>query len=295
MKSAAIDIGSARTKIMIAEKLSNGGYDFSSSAIDTALSGLIADNNLKAAEQKIVEVVETIYQKISDENIGNYLFTGTQIFREKPELATGVLAITDRFKVLSPEEEAIFFYKGIELEEKLQPNEYWALDIGGGSIQLIWSPEAGDCISLPLGTYALEKKFQSDMTKAIGFSHPEWQQMISTLKQDFKDTSFEHSKNKTLIIGSNIMGDFFESALGKRSFQLEDINQLAHQIDGKPYPELYPLFPANHGFMHGSDKLLAVIAAVLSLGNFKEATATNGSLSKSLCQLLIDNPEVIRI
>lgn len=295
MKSAVIDIGSARTKLTVAEKTVDGKYVFTGSAYDTAISSLVNDGKITEAQDVVRNILHELSTKLSNENIDRAFFSGTHVFREQPALHIAAQEVAKEFSVLTPDQEANYFYSAIEIEESLQPNEFWALDVGGGSIQLVWSDQKGDYLSAPCGTYSLEKKFQADLTHALDKGGSEWRAMAEDVKSALKSVPFSQSNNKMLVVGSNVMADFFVSALQQsRPYCLEDINLLVEKISGKVYKDLYSLFPANSGFMHGADKLLAVICTVIELGRFEKIIPTNASLSKGICQLLLEKPDVLK-
>ena len=113
-------------------------------------------------------------------------------------------------------------------------------------------------------------------------------------KQSDGTYQFSNTSYDTAISGLLNEGKKIEAQKIVKNILAEIIIKLANENIDCSYEQTYDIFPLNRGFMHGADKLLAVIIAVISCGEFKNIIATNASLSKGMCRLIIEKPNVIK-
>lgn len=166
-----------------------------------------------------------------------------------------------------------------------------AVDVGGGSVQIVWGDEPEKHLSMPIGTYRLEREYQTLAGVFIESGSTDAKKMGERVRDELGALAryTPSLRGRTLVFGSNVMRDFLASALKKIGLnrpeglvQREDLDTLFQSCAGRLYadgPTTFHLIPR---FMFGADKLLIVAAAVMDSLDAKNARATNASISKGL-------------
>jgi len=270
---AVIDVGTARTKVLVATK-GAPDLDYSSFAIEASPAKELESRGAEAAAKTVAAVLEEALSRVRELGAQRYCAVGAHIFREG---ASGKLLIAEAkkhvaaFSILSPQQEARVFYSALNLERP--PSDFVAADVGGGSVQLVWGPDEGQSDSAPVGTFSLEKRFQRSLEVAIHPDDQAWADASREVTAAFTGKLPRSLRPSTIIVGSNIMETFFRRTLcatgihtaPRSSFDRSELVALAQMIGGKPYSDSYKLFPENSNFLHGADKLLIVVIALMDV------------------------------
>lgn len=289
---AILDFGTARTKILVARR-SGGRVSYDSASVETrfgdAMDGVASSGSASHGFTGLLDLVGDAANRLG---ATAFRCIATEAFRSSTQLESVARAIRARFgnlTILDPHTEAKLFYQSVGLVECLE--DYFAVDIGGGSVQLVWGVESDQYLTLPLGTYRLEKEYQRRLGIFIEARSLELEGMRHRVLRDLEvlGARFSLPCGRTLVFGSNIMSDFFASAfraigLERQAGQLRrgDVDALFNSCSGRRYDELADYFPINPGFLFGADKLLVVVAAVMDALGVPEARVTNASISKGL-------------
>jgi hypothetical protein len=299
-KVAVVDLGAARTKVAIAW-LSANELTIETTAVEVSLAEAALARDGSEIDKAVRRLSREVMEVIDSANAGRAVYLGAQAFRVGGA-ASQLVAAAERcfpnFSVLSPEQEAGIFFRDVGADRK--SSNYVAIDVGGGSVQFAWGPEPNQCKSQPVGTFALEKDYQQDKSTAIEPGSKVWRSMRQCVLEAFRSEVSSNTSGIEVVIGSNVMASFFESAAHAASLDVGPgtltgtaVRQLAHLIGGKPYSQSYFLFPEKPGFIHGADKLLVVIEAFMSLLNCDIVSGTNASTSRGMCRLLLDDPSAL--
>jgi len=298
MAVAIVDLGTARTKVTVAESASDGNLRIDTTAIDVSLAEAAAGRAGTSPGDVLNDIRRRAESRYRDARVSRVVYIGAQAFRDPvtgAALQAAAYATLPNFTVITPDLEASLFYRAIEMEERVA--DFAALDIGGGSIQIAWGRTPSESVSGEVGTYALERNFQKDLNIAVAPGSADWLEMHSAVDGCISSAAAELASRELLVIGSNIMKSFFRAALSNSGicqgedarFALPQLTALANLIGGKPYSESYFLFPENERFIHGADKLLLVAIAVMRRLSSRAALGTNSSVSRGLCRLMLDD------
>lgn len=288
-----IDFGSARLKLQIGHVSEDGSVvSVASTKSETGFLGKIqADGQVSSEDVNVLlQALAGFVTTARTHDSKRLVLVATESLRK----TANHQAIMDRIQselnlqvnVLSPALEADTFFTGVSasLGEALP-----VADIGGGSVQLAW--DIGGSISIPTGTFALEKKFQSENALP---DHGTYEKMRAFVQQELTEAlRGKVFAAKTLVIGSSAMRDFFDSALtasgiiheAKETYPASEVDALFQAIAGKPYESLGDLFPKNPKFLYGGDKLLINVQELLRITGATSIRPTNESLSTSLIRL----------
>jgi hypothetical protein len=296
---AVVDVGTARTKLTACSVDEQGEVTFSSAAIEADILGAWERGGIGECDRCIGGVIAEAKMWLIGVGAVAFCGVGTHLFRDQPYSAHILQKAVDgfgSFNVLSPELEAAVFYQSLLTEHGGEG--VTAADVGGGSLQVIWGVTTEESFSVPFGTRSIEKSYQTTTTDALSPDGAEWKQAYNDVLAAITKRAPQADKPRKLIIGSNVMADFFATAMNESGvsdkpnaeFSNCDIKSLASFIGGKPYASTYNLFPQNPMFMHGADKLLLVTLALMDGLNVTSVVGTNSSVSKGLARLLVSAP-----
>jgi hypothetical protein len=289
---AVLDFGTARTKIVVARS-SGGAPAFDTATVETRF-GAMSDKGVRREtaegdERILLRLVEVAARRLG---ATEFRCVATEAFRSEGSLRPVADAIQRQFgnlTILDAAVEARLFYQAVRRIEQIE--NFVAADIGGGSVQVVWGCGAGDFVSLPIGTYRLERECQ----QRTGFFVEAESADALSIKRRVSEALRLLSqcapavRGRKLVIGSNIMKDFFDHALGRLHLyrpagevRREDIEALFHACAGQRYSDLAAYFPENPTFMFGADKLLIIVVAIMDELGEDSAITTNASVSKGL-------------
>jgi hypothetical protein len=205
---------------------------------------------------------------------------GASLFRDDPEVRDAVgrtaVGLSDLAVQLSGRDEGLLLLSSASREQADV-----LLDVGGGSIQLVWHQDGAAVVrSWPFGTYALEKTY--DLTQ--GSPTERYDQVFDVITREVEQAA--EPRGRRLLVGSNVMADFFAAVaphVGQTGddWQVPDLHRaraFCASLDQQRFGEV---FPQNPGFMFGGDKAMLVaeaVAAALSA----HANPTNASVSHGM-------------
>jgi hypothetical protein len=301
---AIFDLGSARTKLLIASYRYDGSMEVKRYKEETSLAGELDNENLisKDTENDFVAAVSRLATIAANANVDALISVATDAFRR----AKNSKALIQRLKnvvgdvsTLSPINEGLIFHASVKQTYSLS-EEFCLLDIGGGSVQIVWGDSANQVNSIPTGTFKLESQFQS--------GNPPTDNVYKAMQVYIRKEASSVIPNKliinTLIFGSNCMEEFFLNALHTaklitpdtkvgKAFPLYFVQDLFDKIKGRDYEKLNVFFPENPKFMFGADKALLNILVVSDLLSVKNVMPTNESVSTGLARLALMSPEML--
>ena len=166
MQYAAIDIGTNAVLLLI--MTDEGGLRelFDTSTITRLGEGLLATGNISAAAmERTLAVLERYLRIMNEHGATDVICFGTAALREAGNSAEFVRLARDRLgldvRVISDRDEAFYTYLSVRDVAFPADGEFVAVDIGGGSTELIrGSREAfKGYVSLPIGTVKLTERF----------------------------------------------------------------------------------------------------------------------------------------
>ncbi|MBI1308953.1 MAG: hypothetical protein GC129_03700 [Proteobacteria bacterium] len=290
---AIVDLGTARAKLTIAS--SNGS--------EVTIKQLKWDVGLgdgsEQSKSRILETARLIADAAAAESAKIARTIATEAFRSDEGLRSQLPSIGKLLgdvDLLSPSVEAQLLWQGVH-DCVLNREPGVVLDIGGGSIQLVWGDSDEEFCSIPAGTFALERKFQE---RSEALAPDEAQRMRVFVGTGLDPVRARIPKHLPLVVGSNIMADFFSSALvwaGEASLDESHgrvsnaaIELLEEKIICKRYNDVYEAFKANPKFMHGADKALIVLRCAIDAVKPTAIIPTNEALSTALARSYIAKP-----
>ena len=156
---AIIDLGSARSKLFVGHLSDEGSVvSVAVAKSETGLLNKIQSNGEILSEDitNFIEAIAGLLKLAKVENVSSAFLIATESLRKTTSQAIIVNRLKDELhleaNILSPTLEADILYAGVGA---VSDNKTAVADIGGGSVQLAWG--AGKSISIPTGTFALEK------------------------------------------------------------------------------------------------------------------------------------------
>jgi len=270
-KKAVIDIGSLKTKLSI--------FDTSRKALLSASSYLtllgkgISEHATidESSFQKLEESFMQIAHLLAQESITDMVIIGTEALRKADNALEAQNLVAQYFpghtiKIIDQHTEADLFFKAIG--RTFADQDIVAMDIGGGSVQLVYGRYDSDAeqnlihktYNLKTGTYRLQQQYSPDNTTIS----QDFDKAGSDITKAYKDVAI-HSP--ILVFGSSCMLDFVQASgitVVRQSFSaqhpvsvekqalydlLVDLRQLAPNARNH-------LYPAGGYFMYGADYLL---------------------------------------
>lgn len=198
-----------------------------------------------------------------------------------------LLEMCDEAIVLSENDE------GRLLFEALAPGPDDALlDIGGGSVQLVWHDGSGVQVrSWRLGTFTVQSQYGLYVNKTGWSSYQEAMQSIEAMIATDTPKGL-----RRLVVGSNLMKDAF-AALGRlighesTSWSWNDLLTCAKRCSSLDEESFEATFPQNWAWMYGADKAMLVAATFAKVLDV-EASGSNASVGDGAGRVLIDQIRV---
>lgn len=288
-----VDLGTARAKLTVAVGEGASGALLKQYKWDVGL----ADAGAQTLD-RLAEAVQAIAQQARQDEATIGRVVATEAFRSNPELSKSLASLEKalgRVEILTPWVEARLLWEGVS-KVVLGGDPGTVLDVGGGSIQVVWGPAEDEFFSLPIGTFVLEKKFQRS---ADHLSLEEGRSAREYIAKELEAHSSCVPQMRPLVVGSNVMADFFESALRWMSAEhptssrygmsvtVNSIEKLSRALLGASYESVYDAFPRNPRFMHGADKALLVVEEVVRLLKPSAIVPTNEALSTAIARSLL--------
>ncbi len=175
--------------------------------------------------------------------------------------------------------------RALSVSAGVSPGEL-LLDIGGGSVQMIDPGDASRVASWPIGTFALEEEF--------GLSHGAAPSLYESVARQVSGMiALSVPQADHLVVGSNIMLDFFEAlstATGaEHPFRPQDLPQLLSSCRRLDPVEFPVWFPQNPNFMYGAAALLTVTIGFARVAEPKSIVGTNASVSAGVARAFFSN------
>jgi exopolyphosphatase/pppGpp-phosphohydrolase len=270
-KRAVIDIGSLKVKVAVFDVPTKSVLESSSyltllgKGIDE--SGVIEMDSL----QKLDNALDEVMKSLKREKIADITLIGTEALRKAKNIES-IHGLIEKYlpghmlEVIDQHKEAILFFKAVSREF---PNQnIAAVDIGGGSVQLIYGKYDAENKKvfitkqhhLKTGTYTLQQKYSPENDK---ISHK-----FDTARNLVKgELARVKEQAPILIFGSTCMLDFIQStgiathkenqdSLHPVHVRQEALADLLEELRGIKPNNRDHYFPAGGYFMYGADYLL---------------------------------------
>ncbi len=290
-----IDIGSARTKLLIVSDdviLTTKKFKF-----ETKLASYLNNNIIEQEGVQAIEVsLKECFKVFLENNVKDYIIVATEALRQ----AENGNEILNRFEkeygavnLLDTNIEGAVFYSSIK---NLNNDSFCLIDIGGGSVQIVWGGNKVDIHSIETGTYLLEKKFQKEFPPTT----KELDNMANYIKDKLDSVSHPNNKIDKIIFGSNCMEDFIKEVtaaldldINYKEFTIEECQKVLDSISSKSFDTIKLFYPSNPFFMYGADKALINLITIARWMNVKKLSPTNNSLSLGMAELLMKRPKIL--
>jgi hypothetical protein len=139
--------------------------------------------------------------------------------------------------------------------------------------------------------------FQASHSMSLMIGSPSYVEMIRYVKSNLAKLEPGMPLARSLVVGSNIMADFFNSVRSwlqmpiRLEISIEELKQVSAAIIGRDYSQLGAAFPTNPKFMYGADKLLIVVVEAVKIIRPERVIPTNESVSKGIARLAMRAPE----
>ena len=305
-KIAVFDLGSARTKLLIGTRDHNGALRLTRRRVETGVEGkLPAVGRLTHdTEQALGCGLSELVTIARGAGCLKCVSIATEAFRSDengPELIRIANDLVGPIVVLTPPIEGLLFYSALR-QSLLLEGDVCAMDVGGGSVQVVWGGSEMDVACLPTGTFRLEREYHSGHTPTAR----EYAAMERRIRECIHSALPKRLTASTLVLGSNCMAEFLMSAMSSRkvdltsrehsgpvSIWLEQISQLLEEIKGRPYVTLHPYYPVNPRFMFGADKALLNCIALAKFLHTDRIVPTDESVGTALVRLALLSPDVL--
>lgn len=290
-RAAIIDIGSNRVKLKI-----YSDNEIQSFSYNTYLKEKIDSGDHEEAVNSMESSLKLIKNKIQYNKINSYIVTGSAILRSskcKEVLHNTIEDNIGCYTILTPYHEALLFFEAVR---ELDPfDEVAALDVGGGSSQLIWGLNNADYRSGNIGTASLQKKYQKNNKIILSPDSTDWLEMAEEVKSIFSNKDYKISKRK-LVVGSNFMNSFLKALaiyLDKPlnddySFTKKNLLEIINEIKDTPYSSHSSFFPMAPRFIEGVDKLFVNIISATDSLNCEIIVGTDKSISDGIFKIFLN-------
>jgi hypothetical protein len=295
---AILDFGTARTKLLLA-LMDGTQLCFSSHSRDTKFADIKSSADFKSVWSKVEELINIALAR----GCRTVIPVGTEFFRSsamKDLVGKELAPRLGNIQILSPRIEALLFYRAVQ-SAHTPPQPAVSVDVGGGSVQFCWGENEGDWGSAAIGTFSLERRFQTSPPKPLEFDSPPFNDMQAFIRTELASALPTELRATSVVVGSNIMEDFFSAVLRNLKFETANgaspafsrgkLNSLLQNIVGRDYASLGMLFPQNPGFLYGADKLLMVLHEVVGRLGADTVIPTNESVSKGLGRMALLHPQ----
>ena len=290
-----LDLGSARVKFLFAERSKEGNITFHRYKRETFLAGKRDTQGRLPQETgvRVAEAAQALFTEAAFPRSGRLVCLASEVFRTAgngSEILKEIeQLLSARIRLLTPAEEGHLFYRAVKQTMNVGDN-IAVTDIGGGSIQVIFSDQPDQVISAPLGTFALERTYQRSPDQA---TREEYEQMRQALRSGLPALP----ARGTLIVGSTCMQEFFQTVFSVSGADGFTVNQCIHffeEIATQPYVPLESRYPKSPMFMHGADKVLVCVLAVAEALHAERIIPTDESLGTGLARLVLETPDQVK-
>lgn len=172
-RTAAIDIGTNSTRLLVVEK-TGGGLKIVESRLSTTRlgKGIGAGKLLPGAMERTIAAVGEFHRKALQLNAGRVVAAATSAVRDAVNRAEFLDLVRRKtgleVRVLSGEEEAALSYRGVLSGLAVDPESTVVMDVGGGSTELIWTEEGRlRLASVNAGAVRLTEAGQAEENAAV--------------------------------------------------------------------------------------------------------------------------------
>ena len=209
MRIGLIDIGSNTTKILIADCLAESGIqEIAQSTFPCRLIKPTRDETIIG--QQNIDLLLSCLQKLKDfaesHNSDSIFAVATEGLRRAGNSTEIVDQISStlgiNLTILSGEQEATGIARGILADPYLcDCEDFWALDIGGGSLEIIQvvNRQVKAVKSMPIGAVSLAQQFLQD--SSLPYPHQEIVLMENFINSQLKKLGKEFSQPNPLLVG----------------------------------------------------------------------------------------------
>lgn len=303
---AVVDLGSARSKLLIAEHAADGSFHFKRQKAETASGGRLNADSAFPPDllQELATVARQFVAAAAAGGCDAVVTLATESMRQasnQDALFQTLSPVLGGITIVNAAIEGALLYSAFSSAYAL--HDFCVADIGGGSVQVSWGPSISDVVSLPLGTFRLERDFQG--TPPAPPTGSILEAMRSHIERVVIDILPVGLRRQRLVVGSNCMEEFLVSALRHEGLGAQvpperpaqvDVNvvrALLASIQGRPYDELGAYYPANPKFMFGADKALLDATAIADRIHAKWLVPTDESVSTGVARLALTAPHAL--
>ncbi|MGM0410619.1 MAG: exopolyphosphatase [Bacillota bacterium] len=201
---AVIDIGSNSIKLVLAEVQKNFSFKLIDELKETVRlgEGMAENSYMKEDRMKVGLKTIKMFKNLCDAtNTDDIIAVATAAVRNadnKDEFLNKIKKETGlEVKVLSGQEEGYYDYWGVA--NSIQNQEGLIMDIGGGSVELIWMKDkkVKESVSLPFGALTVTQKF--DLFQSINSEKED--DLKDFLFKNYDDLNWIKKVNNLLLIG----------------------------------------------------------------------------------------------
>ena len=167
VKVAAIDCGSNSTRLLIAEVRAGELFPlFKTHKVTKTSEGLESSNEISQdAKNRLIKILREYLKRINTENVDQIFITGTAVFRDANNSDEVIEEIRKKLdleiQVISGQDEGYLTSLGV-LSSNTINNEFFIVDIGGRSTELIYDSENRTNVhSLDLGVVSLTERISN--------------------------------------------------------------------------------------------------------------------------------------
>jgi exopolyphosphatase/guanosine-5'-triphosphate,3'-diphosphate pyrophosphatase len=172
---ATIDVGTNTILLLIAEVHGPGEWRVLVNEAEITRLGEGVEHHRflgEAGQRRSLRVLQRYLESCRSHNVEEIIVVGTSALRD----AANAIEFKARLKqelsldlrVLSPEEEARYSYRAVQMGLPLKATDLLVVDVGGGSTEFVWGKEdrLHRWVSLPIGSVRLtERWFSSDVPR----------------------------------------------------------------------------------------------------------------------------------
>ena len=311
-RTAVIDIGTLKTKLIIAEFNFNNTEELDRKILfkdnELTLLGKNLDKNKNMLEESIKKndrVLEKFMALIKHHNVDAFTVVATESLRSannSQKVVDRIYRITGKHpEILSHEDEARIYFRTLSREIK---GDITASDIGGGSIQIVTGHDnkIKNIYLLKTGIYILQQKYGEGEVLSRGKIKDEWE----FIESEIKNLNIKKNPKAKFIYGSSNIIRFLQEAgvplsnsgLGGNfpyKAKVEDLMQLYWNIIGLPMNEREKYYPSEPAFMWGADIAIINVVTLCNAFGVEEFIPSNTSIADGLLLDLVDQKEYVHI
>lgn len=304
---AVFDLGSARSKLIVAERDYEQGVVFKRYKRETGSAGHVADDGTLSSDlvESLLGAVDELRSIAYESGCSRSVAVATEVFRKAPNgsaVVARLQGLLGHVILLSPQVEGGVLYSSVR-RSLGEGSDLCVMDVGGGSVQVVWGLRYEEVASLRTGTYTLEREFQRGGKEP---SRAEMAEMRAYIEREVERLVPENVRCRSLVFGSTCMLDFMMSVMraiglgesrvgadGWLRIHREDVETVLHELASQPYDAIGPYFPDNPMFMRGADKALMNVCAVAERISALSVLPTNESVGTALARLALDEPALL--